>query len=52
MNKRLNKIIKKGFISEEELNNFIKTLSMLSLLNIIPYKPKKVINKLVGKKKK
>jgi hypothetical protein len=46
MKKRLNKIIKKGIITETELDIFIKILVKLSTLRVIPSKPKKVIKKL------
>lgn len=49
MKKKLNKLIKKGLITEVELNNFINTLVKLSTLKIVPSKPKKVIEKLVHK---
>lgn len=49
MKKKLNKLIKKGIITETELNNFISTLVKLSTLKIVPSKPKKVIEKLVHK---
>jgi hypothetical protein len=50
MKKRLNKLIKKGVITETELNGFIKTLVKLSTFRVIPSKPKKVIKKLGIKK--
>lgn len=50
MKKRLNKLIKKGVITETELNEFIKTLFKLSSLRVIPSKPKKVLKKLKNNK--
>lgn len=46
MKNRLNKLIDKGIINENELDGFIQTLLKLSSLRVIPSKPKKVMKKL------
>lgn len=46
MKNRLNKLIEKGIINENELDGFIQTLLKLSSLRVIPSKPKKVMKRL------
>jgi NACalpha-BTF3-like transcription factor len=50
MKKKIKKLLKRGIITENELDLFIKILVKLSKHRVLSNKPKKVIEKLTPKK--